>query len=155
MVYLRPMCEEDFQAFLDRNIPDYAPDTVRAGNWTPEQAEQKSREEQARLLPGGLDSAHQHLYTIELDGKPAGALWLTSDPRLAGGAGFICDLYVAEEYRRRGIATRAMRLLEGEVPRLGLNGLSLHVFGENLAARALYEKLGYKVTNLNMAKSLT
>ncbi len=155
MVSLRRMTEEEFQAFLDRNIPAYAADKVQAGNWTPEEAEQKSREEHARLLPGGLDSAHQHLYTIELDGEPAGDLWLSSDPRLAAGAGFICDLYIAEEFRRRGIATEAMRLLEGEVTRLGLNGLSLHVFGDNLAARALYKKLGYEVTNLNMAKSLT
>ena len=154
MVSLRPMTEEEFQAFLDRSIPAYAADKVRAGNWTPEEAEKKSQEQHARLLPDGLDSDHQHLYTIELDGKPAGNLWLSSDPRLAGSVGFICDLYVAEEYRRQGIATEAMRLLEAEATRLGLSGLFLHVFGYNLAARALYEKLGYEITNLNMAKSL-
>jgi ribosomal protein S18 acetylase RimI-like enzyme len=149
------MTEREFQAFLERNIPTYAADKVRAGNWTPEEAERKSREEHDRLLPGGLDSPHQHLYTIDLDGEPAGDLWLSSDPRLAAGAGFICDLYVAEGYRRQGVASEAMRLLEGEAARLGLDGLSLHVFGDNLAARALYEKLGYEVTNLNMAKSMT
>ena len=154
MVSIRPMTEEEFQAFLDRNIPAYAADKVQAGNWTPEEAEQKSREEHDRLLPGGLDSAHQNLYTIDLDGEQAGDLWLSSDPRLAAGAGFICDLYVAEEFRRQGIASEAMRLLEDEAARLGLKGLSLHVFGENLAARALYEKLGYQITNLVMAKSL-
>jgi ribosomal protein S18 acetylase RimI-like enzyme len=155
MVSLRPMTDDEFQAFLERNIPGYAADKVRAGNWIPEEAEQKSRQEHDRLLPRGLVSAHQHLYTIDLDGKPAGDLWLSSDPRLTGGAGFICDLYVAEEYRRRGIASEAMRLLEGEATSLGLKGLSLHVFGENQAARALYEKLGYEITNLNMAKTLS
>jgi ribosomal protein S18 acetylase RimI-like enzyme len=155
MVSLRRMTEGEFQDFLDRNIPDYAADKVRAGNWTPEEAEQKSREEHARLLPDGLASPHQHLYTIELDGNAAGDLWLSSDPRLAGGAGFIFDLFVVEEFRRRGIATEAMRLLEGEASRLELSGLSLHVFGDNLGARALYEKLGYEIRNIAMAKSLS
>ena len=154
MVSLRRMTAEEFQSFLDRSIPAYAADKVKAGNWMPDEAERRSREEHARLLPDGLASGHQHLYTIELDGDPVGDLWLSSDPRLAGGAGFICDLYIAEGFRRRGVATEAMRLLEGEAARLGLSGLSLHVFGGNLGARALYEKLGYEATNLNMAKSL-
>jgi ribosomal protein S18 acetylase RimI-like enzyme len=154
MVRIRGMTEEEVQAFLDRNIPAYAADKVQAGNWTSEEAEQRAREEYSRLLPAGLNSAHQHLYTIELDEEPAGDLWLSSDPYMAGGAGFVYDLYVVEEFRRRGIATQALRLLEAEAACLGLSGLSLHVFGDNLAARALYEKLGYEITNLNMAKSL-
>ena len=155
MVCLRRMTEQEFQGFLDRSVPEYAADKVRAGNWTPEEAAQKSREDYSRLLPDGLASTHQHLYTIELDGNAVGDLWLSSDPSLAGGAGFVFGLHVAEEFRRRGIATEAMHLLEGEASRLGLSGLSLHVFGDNLPARVLYEKLGYEITNMNMAKSLS
>jgi ribosomal protein S18 acetylase RimI-like enzyme len=47
-----------------------------------------------------------------------------------------------------------MRALEGEAKRLGFKKLGLHVFGHNMIARGLYEKLGYAITNLNMAKSL-
>jgi ribosomal protein S18 acetylase RimI-like enzyme len=37
---------------------------------------------------------------------------------------------------------------------MGLAGIALHVFGHNQSARALYEKLGYAPTNLNLYKPL-
>ena len=37
---------------------------------------------------------------------------------------------------------------------MGLHKMGLHVFGHNLAARALYEKLGYVPVNINMEKQL-
>jgi ribosomal protein S18 acetylase RimI-like enzyme len=154
MVSLRAMTEEEFRSFLSKDIEDYAAEKVRAGNWTAEEALRRSKEDHDGLLPRGLASPHQHLYTIELDGEPVGRLWLSTDPHLGNGVGFIYDLFVAEAFRRRGVARQAMRLLEGEALQLGLTSLALHVFGFNAAARALYEDLGYAVTNINMAKPL-
>ena len=34
----------------------------------------------------------------------------------------------------------------------GLSGIALHVFGHNREARALYRKLGYVATNINLYK---
>ena len=155
MVTLRGMTEEEFQAFLARSIPEYAAEKVKAGNWTPDEALERSREEHVTLLPQGLATPNHHLYTIEQAGKPVGRLWLSVDQHIAGGAGFIYDLFVDEPFRRRGIASEAMRLLEKEALGLGVRSLALHVFGTNLAARALYQKLGYEITNINMAKDLT
>jgi ribosomal protein S18 acetylase RimI-like enzyme len=148
------MTEAEFQAFLADSVPEYASEKVRAGNWTPEEAMERSRKDHATLLPDGLASPNQHLYTIELAGSPVGRLWLCVDPQSAGGAGFIYDLRVDEPFRRQGIAAEAMRLLEKEGRSLGVRSLALHVFGYNRAARALYEKLGYEITNINMSKSL-
>ncbi len=36
----------------------------------------------------------------------------------------------------------------------GLSGIALHVFGQNTGAQALYQKLGYLPTNINMFKPL-
>jgi len=155
MISLRSMTEEEFQAFLAQSVPEYASEKVKAGNWTPEEAWERSRKDHATLLPEGLASPRQHLYTIEFGGRPVGRLWLSVDPQTAGGAGFIYDLFVAEAFRRQGIAAEAMRLLEKEALGLGVSGLSLHVFGYNLAARALYQKLGYEITNINMSKALS
>jgi RimJ/RimL family protein N-acetyltransferase len=154
MVSLRAMTEAEFQAFLAYSIPEYASEKVKAGNWTPEEAMERSRKGHATLLPDGLASPNQHLFTIDLEGRPVGRLWLSVDPRTAGGAGFIYDLFVEESFRRQGIGAEAMRLLEKEGLSLGVHSLALHVFGYNLAARALYEKLGYEITNINMSKSL-
>lgn len=154
MVSLRSMTEEEFQAFLARNIEDYAQEKVRAGSWTAAEALQRSREDHHSLLPQGLASQEQHLYTIVLDGEPAGQLWLSTDPKLGEATGFIYDLFVAESFRRRGIATQAMLQLEKLAVQLGVKTLALHVFGHNAGARALYEELGYSITDINMAKPL-
>lgn len=155
MVSLRIMTEEEFRSFLARDIEDYAAEKVRAGSWTADEALQKSRQAHEVLLPQGLASPHQQLYTIELEGEPVGQLWLSTDPKLGRATGFIYDLFVVEPLRRRGIATQAMLQLEKLALQLGVKTLALHVFGHNAAARALYEELGYSVTDVNMAKSLS
>jgi ribosomal protein S18 acetylase RimI-like enzyme len=154
MVSLRPMTEDEFQSFLAEDIPTYAAEKVRAGTWKPEEAISRSKDEHAQLLPGGLHSPHQHLYTIEDNGRAVGRLWLSSDPLASAGAGFIYDLHVEEASRRQGIGREAMLALEIEARRLGLHSLALHVFGDNQAARSLYEKLDYRVTDINMEKKI-
>lgn len=113
-----------------------------------------SREEIDKLLPLGLSTPLHHLYIIQLDEIAVGEVWLSMKQGSTEGIGFICDLHVAEEHRHKGIASEAMRLLEGEAVGLGIKKLTLHVFGHNLGARALYEKLGYETTNVYMAKLL-
>jgi GNAT superfamily N-acetyltransferase len=154
MVSIRQMNESEFQAFLVQDIQDYAVERAKAGNWTAEEALQRSRQAHDSLLPSGLATPHQHLFTIELDDHAVGRVWLSTDPKAAGGAGFIYDLFVAEPFRRQGIARQAMLLIEKEALTLGVRSLALHAFGHNTPARALYEKLGYSITNVNMAKPL-
>lgn len=154
MISLRKMTDDEFRLFLDDDIAAYASEKVIAGNWSPEDSLEKSREAHFRLLPQGLRTAHQHLFTIEAGGEAVGRLWLSTDPEAGRGVGFIYDVFVEERFRRRGVASEALRLLEDEARRFGLTRLALHVFAFNTAARALYDRLGYQVTNLNMAKSI-
>ncbi len=149
------MTQAEFQSFIAVSVPEYASEKVKAGNWTAQEALEKSRKDHEDLLPHGLQSPNQHLYTIENGATPVGRIWLSVDPQTAGGAGFIYDLFVAEPYRRKGIAEQAMLQLEREALRLGVGSLALHVFGYNTAARSLYEKLGYETTNINMLKVLS
>jgi ribosomal protein S18 acetylase RimI-like enzyme len=59
---------------------------------------------------------------------------------------------VHERFRRRGYASRILELVEDKARELGAGKVELHVFGHNLGARALYEKLGYTATSIFMAK---
>ncbi len=122
------------------------------GDWTHEEAVSRSTEEHARLLPQGLATQH-FLYTIEFEEKLSDVCGFPRDPTPAGAAGFIFDVYLEEAFRGRGLATQALKLLEAEAARLGLKRLSLHVFGFN-CRRALYNRLGYQITNLNLSKEL-
>lgn len=151
---LRRMTELEFRAFRERSIPDYAQDKIQAGSWGAEEALEKSRQAHSGLLPQGLSTPDQHLFKIELDRQAVGDLWLALEGRPDHRKGFIYDVFVESPYRRRGLAEAALRLLEGEAFRLGARSLSLHVFGFNGAARALYEKLGYEVTDVNMSKAI-
>ncbi len=49
---------------------------------------------------------------------------------------------------------QAFQALEIKVRELGLHTIALHVFGHNHAARAMYEKLGYITTNVQMLKTV-
>lgn len=56
------------------------------------------------------------------------------------------DVFVAPEYRRHGVATAMMDLIERTVRERGLRriGLSVAQDDEGAAARALYERIGYR-----------
>jgi ribosomal protein S18 acetylase RimI-like enzyme len=47
-----------------------------------------------------------------------------------------------------------MEAIEDEVRKLGISKIGLHVFGFNAAARSLYDKLGFEVTDTSMEKNI-
>jgi ribosomal protein S18 acetylase RimI-like enzyme len=55
------------------------------------------------------------------------------------------DLYVAEEYRRVGVARKLMEAAKAFAQISGAVSLSLETAPDNAEARALYESLGYQV----------
>lgn len=81
------------------------------------------------------------LYLIEEDGVVAGLLFLA---RHGGSVVWIENLFVRQELRRRGIATRAIALAE-EIARRELHApaISMDVIPQNQAAIHLYHALGY------------
>jgi GNAT superfamily N-acetyltransferase len=145
-----------FEAYLEKAIPSYADDQVQAGNWHPSDAVNRARQAYAALLPDGLASDKQHLFSA-LDGESGarvGMIWFMVNEQAARPTAFVCDLLVYEPYRRLGYGTQTMEALEGKVRELGLERIALHVFAHNAPARALYAKLGYQATNIQMAKEL-
>jgi len=54
------------------------------------------------------------------------------------------NVYVADEQRRRGVATKLTAAAERLVREHGFDRIALDVDVDSVAARALYEKLGYR-----------
>jgi len=156
MVRLVPMNESDFHTYLTSSIADYAQEHVKAGNWSAEEAQQKAEEEFQQLVPDGLASKNQYFFTIEDETLPAkvGILWFAVRDQGGQPSAFVYDVEIFAEFRRRGYGMQAFQALESYVRNLGLTTISLHVFGHNHAARAMYEKLGYITTNVSMSKTL-
>jgi ribosomal protein S18 acetylase RimI-like enzyme len=87
---------------------------------------------------------------------PVACLWLGNAiaPHQGNRHGCILLLYVAPEYRRRGIATALLQQAQSWAIARGDQQLSLQVFANNDAALALYQKLGYGTTALWMTQDL-
>ena len=155
MVHLIPMTEGEFQLYLQTAVREYAEEHVKAGNWHPDDALEKSEKEFQSYLPDGLATLNQYLYTIE-DESPAkvGLIWLAAMNQGAQRFAFIYDFVIYASFRRKGYGQQALLAAEEKVKALGLDTISLHVFGHNRAAIALYEKAGYEITNLQMSKKL-
>ena len=156
MVRLVPMSDSEYQAYLALAVRDYADEKVAAGNWQPAEALERSAQEFQKLLPNGVATQDNYLFNIEDQTLAAkvGMIWLARIMRGAHPIIFIYDFRIDEAQRRRGYGEQAMHAAEEQAKALGFDTIALHVFGHNHAARALYEKMGYEITNINMAKKL-
>ncbi|MEK7807468.1 MAG: GNAT family N-acetyltransferase [Chloroflexota bacterium] len=152
MIQLLPMTQPEFDAFLESSIPEYAADKVRAGNWTQAESLERSRKGYADLLPQGLATPNNYLFSVKdsQSDERLGWFWLAVEKDNA----FIYDIVINEEHRRKGYGTQVMHAAEVEARHLRCNKIGLHVFGFNKEAFALYQKLGYEVTNINMSKAI-
>lgn len=156
MTVLSPMTESEFSAYLAMAIPEFARDKVASGQWAAAESLELSRQAYADLLPKGLSTPDNFLFTVR-DGATSagiGMLWFAAQERGGQRIAYVYDVAIHAEHQRQGHASRAFAALEHEVLGRGLSGIALHVFGDNTGAQALYRGLGYETTNINMFKRL-
>ncbi len=156
MTLLRPMRAEAYEAYLQAAISSYADDNVAAGRWPVDGAWERSRTDFQDSLPQGLATPNNYLFEIwaQSNGPIVGYLWFAEVTQHGLRSAYVYDLEVKPEHRHQGYAEAAFKALEVLVAKLGLSRIGLHVFGHNIGAQALYAKLGYGVTGINMAKAL-
>ena len=155
MPILRPMTNAEYAAWRVEAIPAYATDKVASGQWAEDAALQLSTKEYEELLPQGLETPDNHLYTVlDEEALPVGMLWFAVQTKFNARVAYVFDVSIHENRQRQGHGGRAFQELEAEVQRLGLAGIALHVFGHNTGAQALYTKLGYQPTNISLYKHL-
>jgi len=154
MSRLVPMTQPEYDAYIERLIPDYASDKVRAGYWSEEEALEKSRKQTMSLLSDGLQTKNHYLYTLYDGDEAVGRIWLRGELDSPIKRGFIFDVEVKEEFRGKGYGKQAMLLIEEKARELGIKRMGLHVFAYNDVAKNLYEGIGYKVSSMNMLKDL-
>jgi len=148
--------DASYREYRKHLVRDYAADKVRAGAWSPAGAEGKAAKDVGVLLPEGPATRNHFLYSIRDDSVPAevGTVWFALGHSGAGRSVWIYDIIIHENFRRRGYASRTLKLVEHEAGELGARSVELHVFGHNQGAQALYEKMGYSVTSITMAKPI-
>lgn len=154
MSKLVPMTQPEFDVFLERLIPEYAADNVRAGYWSEDEALEKSRRQTESLLSQGLQTKDHYLYTLYDNEIAVGLVWLRAELDRPVKVGFIFDVEIKEEFRGKGYGRQVMLLVEEKARELGIQRMGLHVFAHNEVAKNLYERIGYKVSSMNMHKDL-
>jgi RimJ/RimL family protein N-acetyltransferase len=165
MITLEAISPTEYKTWLTQAIRDYADNKVRSGNWDAPDALDRSAAEFHRLLPDGPATPDNFVFSLMASNASAkaaedaapvsvGVLWFALPPWKPPIA-FIYDLLIYEPYGRHGYDAEALQALEEKVKEMGLDTIGLQVFAHNTAARALYEKAGYVVTNINMAKKLS
>lgn len=159
MVQLIPMSADDLANYLTHAIPRYAEEHVKAHLWQAKDAHQRAKQIINERLPEGVNTVNHYLYCIQrkMDSKTihVGYLWFTVEKRPYGREAIIFDMVIDQKFRRRGYGADAFSLIEEKVRELGLDTITLRLFGNNRGAQGLYESLGFATTSIQMIKHLT
>jgi ribosomal protein S18 acetylase RimI-like enzyme len=151
MIKLEPLQQEDFERFLEQEIRGYAEGHVRNGNWPEDGAVERSRKEFESLLPDGIHSKDQYLWSLlDEDSSKIGMLWVQVKDQKA----FIYDFVVEEPFRGKGYGKQALMAMDEKLKAMNVESVGLHVFGDNIIAQELYKKMGYQITGIHMKKEL-
>lgn len=67
---------------------------------------------------------------------------------------YVSEIRVREGWRRRGIGTELLRLVEERAQEMGLGALYLHAEADNPDAVRLYESLGYELERVQLRKGI-
>ena len=155
-VRLRPMRDDEWDAWRARTVSEYADEKVRNKGDAPKKALAQAEQETAALLSGGLRTPRHHLFVAEDEaGTRVGYLWFgprdgDADPEVA----WLYDIFVELAARGRGFGRAMMERLEVAARDTGHRRIELNVFGDNVPAKRLYAAAGYVEMARQMGKDL-
>ena len=86
---------------------------------------------------------HDRIYAAEANGEVVGYISVELHPDFV----YIDDISVTESFRGMGIGTKLIALAEQYAAERNVSSSVLHVERTNVAARYLYQRLGYTVTD--------
>lgn len=138
---LSPMAQAEFDVWIDGEVDGYAEELAATG-MSAERALERSRTQMAELIPAGLESPGMEFFLARVGDDVVGDLWLHTAETMA----FVYNVEVDQARRRRGYGAAIMNAAARHCRDSGHPYLGLNVFGHNPNARALYDKLGYRVT---------
>jgi ribosomal protein S18 acetylase RimI-like enzyme len=156
VITLKPMSQAQFQRYLDELVPEYAQAHVAGGDEEPATAIERARADIVSLLPGGLGTDGQHLLAAFAPGigEPIGAVWFEVRDRDGRKSAFIYDFRIDRAQRGKGYGAGTLERVDVTLRSLGVHSVGLSVLGDNVRARSLYEKHGFRVNAILMRKVL-
>jgi len=154
---LQEMTEAGFSEYKPRAVEATAQAFARNLRIPIDKARANAASRFDRSLSSGLLTPNQFLYDIRLEegtvANRIGYLWLDVDE--TEHRCFIFDIHLHEEYRGKGWGRKTLELLEAQMKERNIQRIGLHVWGDKVVARELYDKLGYRLIGSDMQKCLT
>ena len=150
------MTNTEYQGFEAAAVPEYAEEKVKAGTWTREESLAKAQEAFDQLLPKGIASPDNYLFTVRdaRSGQPVARLYFAVRGEPGRREAFIYNIAVDEKFRGQGYGRATMVACVEEARKLGATSVGLNVFGSNKVARSLYTSLGFAEVVVMMSLSL-
>ena len=112
----------------------------------------------ASFLESMLASEDDVIFVAEDSGKIVGYVWAALEPlswkELRGPAGFVHDIAVIDEVRKSGVATLLMDAAITWLRDRGAPRVILWTAAPNAAAQALFRRLGFRDTMVEMTLEL-
>ena len=142
MISLVPLGDDEYPAFRQRAIDDYARDQVAGGYCGEKEAVRRAAAAYQQLLKQGLSTPGHHIFRLH-DSEPVGYLWVQLRLDDATPSAYIYDIEIEEAYRGRGLGREALTVLEAWCRERSVQRLELAVLASNARAVHLYESLGF------------
>jgi ribosomal protein S18 acetylase RimI-like enzyme len=157
-IRLRPLGDDEFPAFHDLLMQEYTRGLVDDARMAHTAADEKAAADLAALFPSRRAEPNHRIYFLEDAATSDIAGYLFWAERQPPGSqetrAYVYELFVDEQFRRKGAGLRALELLEADVRDRGLPGIDLNVWGGNAGARSLYARAGFEERAVFMSKEL-
>ena len=142
MLKLKKITTTNLNFLLKFTIGEYSNDLFRYGEATDRnRSVELATKEIMNLVHRGIDTPNQFIYRVKDDHQTVGWLWHQLVEQ--GKTGFLLYIFINQEFRRRGLGEKLLKLFEKEAADQGANELILYVFIDNVPAVKMYQKHGY------------
>ena len=154
-INFKDMTKIEKEEYFKESFEEYVQAKMKACGYTENEARilAQSDFDSCMNVPPGVKQDSYILKILNND-EPVGNLWYITRKLPESKTAFLCEIYLKERYRGKGIGSLAIDLFEKRAKEEGCHRVSLHAFGYNEGAIRLYERLGYLVTDVTMQKSL-
>jgi ribosomal protein S18 acetylase RimI-like enzyme len=157
VIAFRSMTEEEYPAFLEYFISDYANEIQSNYRLSPAESLVRATNEISETLAAGVNTPGQVLLCLVERSDPTdrhiGYLWYKPDTTMSSV--FIYDFHIFNFCQGMGLGKQTLRAFEEHLREKGFKEIRLRVAGDNARARHIYESSGFGVTGVNMSKVFT
>lgn len=157
MISFRAMTKDEYPAYLEYFINDYAYEIESNFGVSFHDSLVRAKQEISEMLPDGVNTRGQVLMCIDAHSDSTnnhiGYLWYKPDSTKR--TVFIYDFHIFNSSQGLGLGKQSLRTFEVYLQAKGFKEIRLRVAGDNARARHVYETSGFGVTGINMSKLIT